>query len=124
MKTPHRYDEGAAGILRQSPLLFEALSKLFRASFGVQSEFVRENVSLSSLNRRELSTVLSPFFHRYFTADPIFGVRSAFIWQGSRSTGGKLFHASFSLHSLTMGEFAGSSPLHYLISLVRLPASW
>ena len=71
MKTPHRYDEGAAGILKQPPLLFEALSKLFRASIGVQSEFVGENAFLSSLNRRELSTVLSPFFHRYFTADPI-----------------------------------------------------
>ena len=53
------------------PLLFEALSKLFRASIGVQSEFVGENAFLSSLNRREPSTVLSPFFHRYFTADPI-----------------------------------------------------
>ena len=71
MKTPHRYDEGAAGILKQSPLLFEALSKLFRASIGAQSEFVGENASLSSLNRREPFTVLSPFFHRYFTADPI-----------------------------------------------------
>ena len=75
MKTPHRYDEGAAGILKQSPPTFrssfEALSKLFRASIGVQSEFVGENASLSSLNRREPFTVLSPFFHRYFTADPI-----------------------------------------------------
>lgn len=79
MKTPHRYDEGAAGILKQSPPTFrssfEALSKLFRASIGVQSEFVGENASLSSLNRREPFTVLSPLFHR----GSYFGVRSAFI---------------------------------------------
>ena len=54
---------------------FEALSKLFRASIGVQSEFVGENASLSSLNRREPFTVLSPLFHR----GSYFGVRSAFI---------------------------------------------